>query len=454
MTSLSPLPSDFTLQMQALLGAQFDGFQVALAGPAPTSIHYNPLKSFKHSADQEVIAWSPHGAYLPSRPSFTLDPAFHAGAYYVQEASSMAVAYAARSLCPWDRPLRVLDLCAAPGGKTTLLASILPPGSWLLANEVIKSRYRTLRYNIDKWGHPHIISSQQDVADFAGLNGFFDLVLVDAPCSGEGLFRKDLHAREEWSLEHVELCAGRQKRILAAAAPLLAPEGVLLYSTCTYNRQENDDNARWVEETFELEYCPFHPPDNWQFETRERGYQIYPHRVKGEGFYLAAFRKMGGEKRFNKRSSAFKKLQSVPKRQIDLAHTWISPSHEVEWYNNANGVWRGIPAYLADDARVLSEHLRRLEAGFVLGTLKGKSIVPSPQWALHVNCPEQLSRFELGHDEALRYLRKETPELTGLPKGWSLMTYAGLGLGWVKGLGNRYNNYYPKEWRIRMAAKK
>ncbi|MEM9931827.1 MAG: RsmB/NOP family class I SAM-dependent RNA methyltransferase, partial [Bacteroidota bacterium] len=219
------LPTAFTDQMQQQLGADYAAFAESLEGDAPVSIHCHPNKPMQLAFDKAEVPWYDHAFYLAKRPSFTLDPSFHAGAYYVQEASSMLVAAAFRQLFPEDRPLRILDLCAAPGGKTTLLAANLPPNSWLLANEVIRSRHQILRYNVAKWGMANVFTSNHDVEDFVGLAGLFDLVLVDAPCSGEGLFRKDKAAREEWSPEHVQHCAARQGRILRATLDLVAPGG-------------------------------------------------------------------------------------------------------------------------------------------------------------------------------------------------------------------------------------
>jgi len=285
---MQALPDAFIKEMQQLLGKEgLAQYQLALQQPAPTSIRYNPFKQHEPAKALEAVTWSDHAYYLPERPSFTLDPLFHAGVYYVQEASSMFVGQAVEQLFPEQQPLRVLDLCAAPGGKSTHLLSVLPPGSLLVANEVIRSRYQVLSQNLSKWGLANIIATNHDSSDFSKLEGFFDLILVDAPCSGEGLFRKDKRAIQEWSPEAVSLCAGRQKRILGNIVPALAPGGILLYSTCTYNRQENDENAEWLNNTFQLLPEPIETQPDWKVEQRSQAYQFYPHRNKGEGFYLA-----------------------------------------------------------------------------------------------------------------------------------------------------------------------
>ncbi|HRF42010.1 MAG TPA: RsmB/NOP family class I SAM-dependent RNA methyltransferase, partial [Saprospiraceae bacterium] len=285
---------DFRIQMQAQLGAAFADFADALTQPAPVSIRANRHKWTGPAQHDGQVPWCKNGYYLAERPPFTLDPLLHAGAYYVQEASSMSIAHALRQLVDLENPLLALDLAAAPGGKSTLLAGMLSADSLLIANEVIRNRYQALRHNLARWGLPNVAVSQHDPEDFAPLAGSFDLVLVDAPCSGEGLFRKDPDAQKEWSPAQVGFCAARQRRILAQAAALMAPGGVLVYSTCTYNDEENAANAAWLQEVAGLEYAPVNWPSEWGVEERRWGYQFYPHRVRGEGFYVACFRRVGG----------------------------------------------------------------------------------------------------------------------------------------------------------------
>lgn len=453
MSSEVKLPPAFISQMKSILGEEFSAFIAALETPAPVSVHWNPLKIKKWQENSNGVKWYNKGVYLDQRPSFTMDPSFHAGAYYVQEASSMFTAFAAQQLSDGDRPLKVLDLCAAPGGKSTLLASLLPPGSWLLSNEVIRSRYQILRYNLDKWGHPNTFSSQHDPEDFLPLAGFFDLVLVDAPCSGEGLFRKDPAARSEWSPESVERCAARQGRILRAAEKLVAPGGLLLYSTCTYNTQENDQNARWLLDNFALDFLPLELPADWQISERSPGYQLYPHRVEGEGFYLAAFRQKA-DHRVRSKVRPFKKLRPVPDKLSRSISRWVSHAAPIAWFSTPQEHWRAIPQGQLEDAQILAAALHRLEVGVPAGHFKGKNWIPSPEWALHHWCSATVPTVALDRSTAISYLRKEAPPLPDLPKGWAAVTYEGLKLGWIKGLGHRYNNYYPKHWRIRMQPKK
>ncbi|NJO87465.1 MAG: RsmB/NOP family class I SAM-dependent RNA methyltransferase [Lewinella sp.] len=247
-------PAAFSERLRSELGKEeATQLLLSLAQTSPSvSRHWNPAKN-PPASFAAPVPWYAQGEYLEQRPVFTLDPAFQAGAYYVQEAASMFIAWMAKRWLPAERPWRVLDLCAAPGGKSCLLAAAAPPGSLLVSNEVIKSRYPILRYNLSKWGLDHCYTANLDPERFTGLTGFFDLVLVDAPCSGEGLFRKDPAARQLWNPALVELCAARQSRILSAAHPLVKPNGLLIYSTCTFNSLENEAQATVLSELgFEL----------------------------------------------------------------------------------------------------------------------------------------------------------------------------------------------------------
>lgn len=446
------LPTGFLTQMREQLGSEYSDFVAALQEAPPTSLHHNPLKPLElEVAHSEKVKWYERGVYLPRRPVFTLDPAFHAGAYYVQEASSMFVAYAVRQTMTPDRPLRVLDLCAAPGGKSTLLASVLPPDALLVSNEVIRSRYQVLDYNLTKWGSVNTVVTNHDPRDFAGLGPFFDLILIDAPCSGEGLFRKDAAAVEAWSAENVALCSARQRRILAEAVPLLRSGGVLLYSTCTYNDSENRDNVNWVIDQFGLQALTLEIPSDWQLAARGPGYQFYPHRVQGEGFYLAALRKETGmssdpyaEVRSGKRA-----YEKPPKAAVQALSKWIDPKQDLLFRQTENGRIIALPQQWQPSILDLSNHLRRLRAGTPLGIFKGRDFVPDAALALSTLLSSDVPAVSVDRSTALRFLKKETFELDNA-NGWQVVRYQGLNLGWVKALKNRINNYYPKNWRIRM----
>ncbi|NUN99597.1 MAG: RNA methyltransferase [Saprospiraceae bacterium] len=450
---MSNLPDSFLLQMRNLLGTETDAFLDALKQPAPVSIQLNPQKvSRLKDGILEPVPWYPAGCYLPERPVFTLDPLFHAGAYYVQEAASMLVAEAVRQITPSGHPLRALDLCAAPGGKSTLMASVLPKGSFLLSNEVIRNRYQTLQYNVAKWGITGMHTSQHDSRDFKALQGWFDLVLVDAPCSGEGLFRKDPDAVKEWSPAHTAHCSARQRRILAEAAALVRPGGVLIYCTCTYNDGENDTNASWLLEQDSFQALKLFLPAEWGLVPKEIGYQCYPHRVRGEGFYIACFQREGQEQAgsISAKNQPASALKPASKTDLDALAPWLSAGDEIAIFQDWQGVFRALPEHQVADCMQAGAVLRQSAFGVPLGLFKGKDFLPAAEFALSTLVHPGVPRVELEQEQALHFLKKDPPVIHPIPQGWMLVEYEGLGLGWAKGIGNRINNYYPKEWRILM----
>ncbi len=446
------LPEAFIESMQSQVGPSWNAFLTALASPSPVSIRYHPLKKKTSEENYEKVKWCSNGVYLPERPVFTLDPSFHAGAYYVQEASSMLIEAAVRQLVDLSAPLRVLDLAAAPGGKSTLLAGLIRPDSLLVANEVIRNRYQTLRYNLIKWGLPHAMTSNHDSREFGALEGWFDLVLLDAPCSGEGLFRKDPEAAREWSPDHVRFCASRQKRIFADAAGLVRPGGIILYSTCTYNAQENAGNVAWFCQEFGYDHLPLDFPGDWGIQAQELGYQCFPHLVKGEGFFLAALRKQATSpaKTASLKPGRLPAWAPLAGKWIDLAKSCLETPEAFSFYADPDQTIRAVPKALEEDVLIAAQALKRSHWGVEIGQIKGKDLIPSPDLALSTAISPAFPFVEAGKPTALRFLKKEQVEFPGAPNGWTLVRYQGLNLGWVKIMDRRTNNYYPKEWRILM----
>jgi 16S rRNA C967 or C1407 C5-methylase (RsmB/RsmF family) len=441
--------------MKAQLGAGFSLFADTLATEPPVSIRLNPAKQGYEATGLAPVPWHPEGYYLSARPVFTLDPVFHAGGYYVQEASSMVLHEVLNQCLPAGQrhtPLRILDLCAAPGGKSTLLASWMPAGSLLLANEVIRSRVTVLKENLARWGHPGTFTCSYDPEAFVQLHGFFDIVLVDAPCSGEGLFRKDPDAIQEWSPEHVQLCSARQRRILSAAVSLVAPGGLLLYSTCTYNELENDQNAQWLAEHHKLTHLNVALPAEWGIRARDYGYQCYPHRLRGEGFYFAAFRQTAGRPFSGKAARYMDKLKSksLHKREEATLAEWVTDPSDYFFVQRPDDTVLGAPKSLREDLLYLDAALPQGVWLREIGLFKGKDFIPAQDLAMSTAIAPLLPAVELDRDTSLHFLKKENIVLPDAPKGWLLARYQGLNLGWMKNLGNRVNNYLPKEWRIRM----
>lgn len=379
---------------------------------ASTAIRLNPFKCptapLEVAAGGVQVPWSPHGLILGERPVFTLDPLFHAGCYYVQDSSAMYVGHIFRKALERFRGtagIRVLDLCAAPGGKTTDLAASLREAFGddflLVSNEVMKERVRVLDDNVARWGDPNVVVTSVDPAAFARLEGFFDIIVADVPCSGEGMFRKDPRAEAEWSPAVVDLCAARQKRILADVWPSLRQGGVLVYSTCTYEAAENDDNLLWA--------------------SRELGGEIIPpeDEFPGHGVRLTPYGNL-------------LKVGEVP--------------GEGQW---VGAMVRTSPCERC--GRLSLSFLRPVREGVTKGVTKGKDFVPEPDWALSLSYDAAAyPAAEVDRLTALRFLHRDTIVLPDAPMGYNTINYLGIPLGFVKNLGRRCNNLHPNARRILM----
>lgn len=445
---MSGLPLPFVQSLQNLLGAEAGNLLDALRQAAPVSIRYNRKKTTTNKFAQETpVPWCPDGAYLKERPAFTLDPLLHGGAYYIQEASSMFLAQLATEIQSLGNSCRALDLCAAPGGKSTLLAGLLPPGGLLVANEVIRSRAHILLENLAKWGFPNVVVTNSDPQQFETLDGAFDLLLVDAPCSGEGMFRKDVAAIKEWSLAHVRFCAERQRRIISGAWNALREGGLLVYSTCTFNRAENDENVQWIQHSLGAERVslPLHPA--WGIVESEAGYRCYPHRMQGEGFFVSVLRKTASTRSIHRRTNA-KAIHRTALKTSTPIEQWLPGQFVFESRNNfIHALPRSQQAFIAQ----LSQHLQVLQAGVAIGEQKGVTIIPSAALALSTALsPAAFPKIEVDVTTALHFLHRDAVTLNAAEKGFVLLAYDCLPLGFVKHLGRRTNNLYPAAWRIRM----
>lgn len=446
------LPSDFIQQTKPLLGEEWNAFLAALSSDAPTSIRLNKekCKTVSHSL-ADIVPWYSNAFYLQKRPQFTFDPLFHAGCYYVQEASSMFVAQALEQYV--DDSVRVLDLCAAPGGKSTLIADILSEDSLLVSNEVIRSRANILSENITKWGKANTIVVSNDPSQIGKLENFFDVILVDAPCSGEGMFRKDEGAVAEWSADNINLCKERQQRILADIWSALKSGGLLMYSTCTYNISENEENVQWIASELGAEVLPIDVKAEWNIASSYiEGlpcYHFFPHRTKGEGFFFALLRKNGSEE-LSVRQKKKKSKESKKKVDLDSQYKdYLKDSHLFTFYPQGD-FWFAFPSFLFDDLQYLKDNLNIVSAGICVGETKGRDFIPNHSLALsnYIN-KDSFINCELDWKTAISYLKKEPLLLDNLPKGYILLTYKTVPLGFVKNIGNRANNIYPQEWRIR-----
>lgn len=451
---MTSLPPAFEERMKTILKEEAEAFFQALQTPSPVSIRLNPDKSMLSSPEDNLfpagqVEWCENGLYLNDRPIFTLNPCFHGGAFYVQEASSMFLHHVLKQILP-PHPIRALDLCAAPGGKSTLMASLLPEDSLLVANEVIRSRASILRENIIKWGRADIIVTNNDPADFQGLAGGFDLILVDAPCSGEGMFRKDPQAISEWSEANLKLCSERQKRILSNIWETLKPGGFLIYSTCTYNPGENEAILAWLTDELggvnikiEHKFKTITPTTNNTF-----GYHFYPHKARGEGFFIGVIHKQDGTNWVPRKNKKQNKVKPVPLPQILSALLKCPKQFTAYIQDNQTGF---IPSAHFDFISELENQLRIIYKGCEALETNNKKIKYLHPLALFSGLERrQCSLYEVDLNTALTYLKKEDIPTAGQSGEWQLLIHRNIPLGWSKNLGNRLNNYYPKEWRIRM----
>ena len=331
----------------------------------------------------------------------------------------------------------------------------------------MKSRVQVLAENLVKWGHPDVVVTHNDPSDFQPLGSYFDVILTDVPCSGEGMFRKDPQSVTEWSEEHVELCRLRQRRIVSDIWPCLKPGGILIYSTCTYNIKEDEENIRWMQQELGAEPLPLEVPPAWGItgnllaDADFPAYRFLPHKTRGEGFFLAVLCKPSdgewenetGWKTGKKTLKGNRNTKSADAGVLDTARHWLDKRLEETQVlvADANGV-RLYPRRFVDDVQRMEQHLRVVLAGLAMGEVKGKDLVPAHALAMSpsVRSAGAFDTVEVDYRQAIAYLRREAVVLpTTASRGYLLLTYRHVPLGFVKNIGNRANNLYPQEWRIR-----
>ena len=456
-----PLPSAFLEEMNQVLGAdEASSLSRALTETLPcTSIRLNPDKLPHHlpAAVQAPVPWCEEGRYLVERPVFTADPLLHAGCYYVQEAASMFVEQAYRKIAEHFTPHRMLDLCAAPGGKSTLWRSLLPEGALLVANEPMRQRAQILAENLTKWGQPDVMCTSAFPEEFSRFGSFFDVVATDVPCSGEGMFRKDEEAVAAWSREAVLACADRQWQIVSDVWPALRQDGFLVYSTCTFNREENEWMVQRICRELGGELVPVEVDEAWHVAGDTTGehlpvYHFFPHRTQGEGLFLALIRKTSeapqAKKKKAKRGGAGGKQ---PVAHASKVAGWMRQGHDFKILRPDEAHLMAVRETLADDMQLLSSHVLTLTAGVLLAEERGKKLIPQHALALsHVLREDAFPMVSLSREQALDYLRRQAITLgADVPRGYVVATFEGHPLGFLNNLGARANNLYPQEWRIR-----
>jgi 16S rRNA C967 or C1407 C5-methylase (RsmB/RsmF family)/NOL1/NOP2/fmu family ribosome biogenesis protein len=401
----------------------------------------------------EKVPWASDAFYLSARPSFTLDPLFHAGTYYVQEASGMFLEQALKQTVDLSRDLNVLDLCAAPGGKSTLIQSFISKDSMIVSNEVIKSRVSVLYQNMTKWGRYNGIITNNDPVHFKQLPGFFDVMLIDAPCSGSGLFRKDPQAAKHWSKDLVNLCCQRQRRILADSWRSLKENGILIYSTCSYSKEENEDMLDHICQSNQCISRRLTVQPEWNIvettadQSGAFGYRFYPDKLKGEGLFLAVIQKKDSIE-FQTELKPKRSAKKTDKFKDSQLSKWINPSSLA--FAEVGDAVHAIPSSWTNQFDILKNTLYLKKAGIRLGKKTENDWIPDHELALGTILSDEVRCLELSKEEVLHFLRAEPFQTGNSEKGWHLVKYFDHGIGWVKLLGNRLNNYYPKSWRIRL----
>jgi 16S rRNA C967 or C1407 C5-methylase (RsmB/RsmF family)/NOL1/NOP2/fmu family ribosome biogenesis protein len=443
------LPEEFLERIRNQPYIDSTGLADALDRPSETSVRVNRHKWPYPVTGYEKVSWEPDGYYLPGKTLFTPDPLFHAGVYYPQESSGMFTGELFRQLTAGMTGLRVLDLCGAPGGKSTHLSALLGDDGLLVANEVIRARSAVLAENITKWGMGNTVVTQNDPARFASLPGFFDVMVADAPCSGEGMFRSPA-AVKEWSPSNGRLCSERQRRIVMEAWPALRPGGILIYSTCTFNPAENEENISWITETTGSERLNADLSGTSGVTVINhagiQGYGFHPDRIRGEGFFIAAVRKPdmpAASPRYDRkgvlRPSAAAFSRAEPLADFDRGRMIMAGNRIMA---------------LATDTDLLShlsDRLTVIKSGTMIGELKNDNLVPAHDLAMSVRQKRgSWPEYGMSYDEAVSFLRLEIQPAASMPRGRVLVNYRGVPLGFVNNLGNRLNNGYPQSWRIRM----
>lgn len=416
------LPTAFEVYTKQLFGEErYNIFFKGLQQSSSVSIRLNPFKTSEtiqiaNSFEPIPIAWCKEGFYLNVRPNFTFDPLFHAGAYYVQEASSMFLSHVLRHLV--RKPVALLDLCAAPGGKTTCARTAIKEGSIVFSNEPINKRAQILAENVQKFGHSDVVVTNNYPMDYKKSKLEFDVIVADVPCSGEGMFRKDPQAISEWSEQNVVNCRQLQRSIIADIWENLKPGGLLIYSTCTFNALENEENVAWILNEYDAQLLEVPTEKTWNITGslinnplgEDKPFPVYrfiPGFTQGEGLFMAIIKKGGTS--INLEPNAEKLVAEANKKLKIMAH----------------GVKQGI--------------------------IKGKKIIPDHSLALAINGDRSsYPNVEIDYETAIKYLRHEAIMLSAVvPKGIVTLTYRGHAIGFANNLGNRANNLYPQEWRIK-----
>ncbi len=442
------LPEQFLNSLNGIKGFDEKAFENLHNGEEKiTSIRLNPFKKVELDfKTDKPVSWGENSFYLNERPSFTFDPLFHAGCYYVQEAGSVFLEHALKNSVDLTQEISVLDLCAAPGGKSTLINSLINEKSFLISNEVIKPRAEVLIHNLNKWGTCNTAVTNCDPQVFSKLDSVFDVIVADVPCSGSGLFRKQPDAVNEWSLDNVNLCSTRQKRIVADCLPSLKPGGIFIYSTCSYSKEENEMEVEWMMREFDLELVNIPLEESWNIIDTGLGYRFYPYFTKSEGFFCCVLKKKGEAEINHGKKNKKINFEEIGKREFEPLKDKITlkENHKIFRFQND---FKLVNTALFDFMNHYGTSVYFKKTGTTLGELKHQDFLPHHELAQSIYLSSSVNKIELSKEQAISFLKKENLNVKA-ERGICLMTYKNYGLGWVKVLDNRTNNYLPKEFRI------
>lgn len=448
----TPLPERFVETMREALGADAENLFMALDTEPAVSIRLNPAKPAE-CFDGEAVGWCKWGRYLAERPQFTLDPLMHGGAYYVQEASSQFVAHLLEKYDMEGR--RVLDMCAAPGGKTTIYSTLVGRKGLVVANDISHSRAMALADNVQRWGMGNVVVTCNEPAHIGAFTHWFDVVAVDAPCSGEGMFRKMDEARSEWTPSSPELCAERQREILAEAWRVLRPGGTLIYSTCTFNPTEDEGVVEWLMSEYgeELEAVDnVETKDEWGVVRSDIGafqcFHFYPHKARGEGFFAAVARKRDGAVRRSMPKARRKLFSQCAKGDVKELSRWVDDASQHAFMMVGEDIYAYNSA-IADAVVTLSENLSVVYSGVAMGRIFKSRLKPEHPLALYIGLNRSaVPMVNVSLDDALDYLRRNDIAASQFEEGVNIVGYNDVPIGFVKRIGVRCNNMYPKDLRI------
>lgn len=437
-------PIEFIKNLKLKFGDEYTEILNSMDQKQFSSIRFNPKKRYDDSFGQKKVKWETESRQLENEYSFVFDPLWHAGAYYVQESSSMFLGFVFDQLFHEKQPQTVLDLCAAPGGKSTHLLSKMDEKGILVSNEILPKRNAILRENIQKWAYSNVIITQNKPIDFQKTSNFFDLILIDAPCSGEGLFRKNNIAVNEWSVENVNICSIRQRQIVENVLPSLKNGGYLIYSTCTFEKSENEDIIDYaINEldllSVEIDVSEF--PNITKTKTKGGiGYYFLPNKVDGSGLFMAVLQKKG---------LPFEPKQQESSKSNVTFSEWLKPNESINIIEK-NDRFFLFPLAFTQQISQLSQALYITYLGIEIGQMKGKELIPSHQLALSDCLKSDFQYIAVDKENALKYLKRLHFEPLDMPDflGWTLVKYENINLGWVKLIQGRINNYFPLNWRI------